>query len=263
MGPTTTELESFNELIQFDHVYYKTQPTVHLTPRSEKVQIKTLPSVKPSTKTVILCPSTQKVKTIDDNKNLKNVKIIITTDTSNMSNSSVNNNTNMPVLLDTNVLPSSKTEVNTMESPIDLDIDGALIELNDETSVADDLNFDLLDDLESILQADCDDLSNPDITDLQPQIIETPCTDFSSKKRKHDELENIVDCPSVGSPVISESGYSSDSSITTSPNMVPSPYSCNSLSSPRYESESLMDDETPFGETLWEESFTELFPDLL
>ena len=253
VGPSATELESLQELIQFDHVYYKTQPEGKSSHRSPTVlQIKPKPAS--------LSPKCfQKVT----GNGLRNVKIIITRD-SDMKNDTVNKVVQIPnVILDTKMLEKSKVSsqpVPVISNPENFET----IQIKDDNSDLTDLNFDLLNDLESILSQDCDGITYPDNTNELSQVnMEeelTKCAENVQKGQKRkapsSEIEAIMDDltsdfpPSPTKSVLSasDSGYSSD---------VPSPYSTQTAGSP------LVDDGTLLQESGWEESFTELFPDLI
>jgi hypothetical protein len=228
-------LESFKELIQFDHVYFKPQPKGK-TNSSGQTQIVT--SVTGKLNNV---PCVQK-KTENGRKGVKNVQIIITTDSNDKQN----------------VQPNSFSLPN-VENQTDI----ATVNLEDyESDMLTSLNFDLLEDLENILKADTEGLSCPQDISSSAQncdnghIVESRGKSRSLKRKAPvEEIEAIVDTLtanelSVPKSLSSDSGYSSD---------VPSPYSMRDTDSP-FSDDSVT---SPLNDNMWEESFTELFPDLL
>lgn len=233
VGPTTTELESFKELIQFDHVYFKPQPKGKTNSSGQIVT-----NVTGKLNNV---PCVQK-KTENGRKGVKNVQIIITADSSDKQD----------------VQPNSFSLPN-VESQTDI----GTVNLEDyESDMLTSLNFDLLEDLENILKADAEGLSCPrDVSSSAQNCDNGHIVDSQGKsrslKRKApvEEIEAIVDTLtadelSVSKSLSSDSGYSSD---------VPSPYSAHDTDSP-FSDDSVT---SPLNDNMWEESFTELFPDLL
>lgn len=254
VGPSATELESLQELIQFDHVYYKTRPECKTSSQSPLLQLK-------PKQTVITPKCVQKVT----ENGLRNVKIIITTDSDKKRNATSEMVQIPNVILDTNMLKQRKTvpQINpkgaNLANPIET------LELDVDNNDLADLNFDLLDDLESILSQDCEGLTcSDDITFLPSQenvtTELTKCVENVQKGQKRkaptSEIVAIVDNLTANFPPsptqsvysVGDSDYSSGS---------PLPYSMQSVGSPIGEDEDLHE------EIAWEESFTELFPDLI
>lgn len=264
MGPTPTELESFNELIQFDHIYFKPQPAGKKDAKSMVVQVKSDSQA--------------------ENSPVKNVRVIITSDPSKTSGGETDRiNTIKDVLqISEDVLTkkSQKSDVlKTQENYTSL-MDDVKIELpsDEDHSALLDLNFDLLEDLESILQADSEGLACPDNVGLHSQMeelldsspAEKPLSSSRGQKRKAAslEVEAIMDhlTKDMRSPLNSDSDYMSD--VATSPYSsqgVGSPLQDNlGIGSPLQDTVlSTGDPDSPLADTIWEESFTELFPDLL
>ena len=277
MGPTAKELDSFNELIQFDHVYYKTLPQSKSAPQIQTSPIQTIRIKKDNAESDCNKSVVNNVQKLTEN-GYKNVKIIITSDSTNVKNTKIENSVNgekvltIPnVFIDKEALQKVTDHKNLQTSPQNVLFDtpteiltNCVSDIDDNTNSNDlmDLNFDLLEDLENIISADFEGLSSTD--DLssheQDNIIGDPVTDKKLKtivcKRKTSDsiADSVIDLTAnVPSPTksllsLTDSDYMSDS---------PSPYSSHDISSP------LADTDSTLGENLWEESFTELFPDLL
>lgn len=281
MGPSPKELDSFNELIQFDHVYYKPAPQSKLVPQ---VQAAPLPTIRIKKENIE--SDNDKIVPINVQKltetGYKNVKIIITSDPANLKNVKVGENSladqkvlTIPnVILDTKALQkvSNLKTMDTISQGEVVDVQ-AQVPTDNVYSIAEnmtsddlmDLNFDLLEDLENIISADFEGLISSDTDNLlscdQDNVIVDSSTDnikqLTGCKRKSSgskvgsviDLTAIVPSPSKSLSSFTDSDYMSDPS---------SPYNSNSIASPIGDAES-----SPLGETLWEESFTELFPDLL
>jgi len=258
VGPSATELESLQELIQFDHVYYKTQPEGKTSSQSYRPQIKPKQTISP------MC-----VQKVTEN-GLKNVKIIITSD-SKQKTTNMNNSVQIPnVILDTKMLDNRK-QVSLITPKTEnevIDVDNIKEEQIDLT----DLNFDLLSDLESILSQDCEGLSFPEnmVLPSQENTFElTKCVENVQKGQKRKactpEIAAIVDnltadfppSPTKSVYSVGDSDYSSDIPSPYNSQIAGSPYNSQMASSPMMEESSLME------EPSWEESFTELFPDLM
>ena len=284
MGPTPKELDSFNELIQFDHVYYKSLPQPKSAPQMPVTPIQTIRIKKDNTKSICNNTSvTNNVQKVTEN-GCKNVKIIITSDPANAKNVKVDNEftsekvlTIPNVFIDTEALQrvSKQKNIETasqnmlFEAPTELAVNSTS-HITDDTSSEDlmDLNFDLLEDLENIISADFEGLSSADDFTLHQQDnsivpvldpVKSKDSDLDSgysRKRKVPESKSdssLEFTDSVPSPTksffsLTDSDYMSDT---------PSPYSSKGISSP------LGDTDSSLGDNLWEESFTELFPDLL
>lgn len=263
VGPTTTELDSFNELIQFDHVYYKTQPEVKASSQGQgqTVQVK---DGQLDLKSIVNKLSNQKVT----ENGTKTVKIIITSEP-NVTSSK--NELHIPdVILDTKMLQNPANDfVDLTKSDI---MDTTAMNI-DETILSEDaltdLNFDLLEDLESILQADCEGLASPEggntvshPSDAAKTSSEKDCNSVQHGiKRKHPEVDAIVESLTTESLVSPTKSSSVDSDYASD---VPSPYSMYSSSSPIPANVgSPIVEASPLSDCYWEESFTELFPDLL
>lgn len=239
VGPTTKELESFKELIQFDHVYFKPQPKGKADVVS---QVKVSPDVLKNSN------SSQNVQKLTTNgsSNLKNVKIIITSDVDNVAK---------PLPLEQNDVPQILGNGNEIVDISEIDSD-ALGEWN----------FDLLEDLENILKAETEGLPCSENNTLRSQKCDNGLTELGNKsrgiKRKaEEEIKTIVDTLTVDAPktipsVSLDSDYFSD---VPSPYNAESPYSTQDTGSPVSEGSV----GSPLSDSVWEESFTELFPDLL
>lgn len=232
MGPTSTELESFKELMQFDHVYFKPQPKGKTNLCG---QIKVSPKLSDSGKNV---HSVQ--KETENGKNMKNVQVVITSDLP--SGQYMEN-------CDT---VSQNGQANTIET---INIDEF------DSDMLNDLNLDLLDDLENILKADSEGLSCPKDNFPKSQKSDESAVQLRGQKRKASkhEIEAIVDTLTSDVPDKAMSDDSDYVSDVPSPCSAGSPYSAHDCGSP-------LDDtniESPLANSVWEESFTELFPDLL
>lgn len=240
VGPTTTELESFKELIQFDHEYFKPQPMGKVDSNGQtKVKI----PVEGQVKNKKILPANK-----NDTNVIKNVKVIITADHSKGQTDT-----------------SQVIQVLDNEAVLDLNLLKYEPESELTSDMLNDLNFDLLDDLEKILKADAEGLSCPSDNVISSQEsnkthVLAPCTTQRGVKRKHsmDEIDTIVE--SLKQEVPSPSSLNVDSDYSSvgvpSPYSVGSPYSTTDITSPDLE-------DSPLADTNWEESFTELFPDLL
>lgn len=282
MGPTPKELDAFNELIQFDHVYYKPVTQSKLVPQNQNMLAQAIRMKK---------ENMQNSKRVANNvqkgteNGCKNVKIIITSNSANLKNGKVDANalvnekivTIPNMVLDTDALLKQKNVTNSetvpasqssnhSETVVPMD---SIVNVSDNTQNEDlmDLNFDLLEDLENILKADFEGLTSIESDNLLSPEQDNIITDSSIKtdnvkqskgtKRKSsgNHLEPVIDLSaSVPSPTkslssLTDSDYMSD---------VHSPYSSHDIASPLGDTEA-----SPLGENLWEESFTELFPDLL
>lgn len=194
MGPSSAELESLNELIKFDHVYFKADPDALTAAKSSR------------------CSQT------DSNDAQVAVQIA----------------------------PLEMTEASASD-PVQMDV--PTINIADGERIEDGSGLELLEDIESLLQSE--DLL--DVADVDPSIftvhsevgaVDSACSKLKSLKRKHCSASSS----SSGAAEYMKfedtlQEYFSDSGIS-----VPSPSS--DLSS------CLSDDS-------WEESFTDLFPDLL
>ena len=276
VGPTATELESFNELIQFDHIYYKPQPEGRKVPKSLVAHVKSASGIENSVGKSLVAQ--MKAVSEDGNSPLKNVRVIITSNVSKGSEGETNRiNTIKDVLQITddvlNKAPQENTVASSQEDVKDF-MDDAEITLPSDAdhSALIDLNFDLLEDLESILEADSEGLSCPENVNLQSQMDEfiDPTSVVKSvnssrgQKRKASslEVEAIMDSLTKDMPSPLDSNYS-DTDYTS--DVASSPYSSQGISSPLQDSVLLSsgEPESPLKDTMWEESFTELFPDLL
>ncbi|XP_052797403.1 uncharacterized protein LOC128229666 [Mya arenaria] len=183
---------------------------------------------------------------------LKNVQIIITSDELNSNSDNVaEEKVNNQVCKNENVF-----DIDFLKTEPENEIDSDMLT---------DLNFDLLEDLEKILKADSDGLSCPGddtlMTSQENDHVKTEQPRGTKRKRSVNEIGAIVDdLKSVevpSSPVKLEPVDSDYSSLG-----VPSPYSaCSPYSSVDIASPEPV--ESPLADTFWEESFTELFPDLM
>lgn len=219
VGPSPAELESINELIKFDHEYYKIEP---LTPEPD-------------------------VEVIVDSGVNSSVEIQL--DTKCIV---PNLNTEFPSQKDCVQTISEDSLVSSVEDFVDLE--------KEVLNVLPEINIDLLNEIESLIEDDLHSQAIPDSTDevsqngqillpveqnkkLQSELL-PPVEEKSSLKRKRSQtcisssdLLSLEDCLSG-----SDSGISSDYSE------VGSPYS---------------DISGGLSDNVWEESFIELFPDLM
>ena len=282
VGPTPKELDAFNELIQFDHVYYKPVTQSKSAPQNQTTSTQAIRMKK---------ENLQNNKSVANNvqkgteNGCKNVKIIITSNAANLKNGKIGVNalvnekivTIPNMVLDTDALLKQKNVTNyetvpalqssnCLETVVPMD---SVVNMSDTTQSEDlmDLNFDLLEDLENILKADFEGLTSIESDNLLSPGQDNIITDSSIKtdnvktlkgtkqKSSDNHLEPVIDLsanvpsPSKSLSSFTDSDYMSD---------VHSPYSSHDIASPLGDTES-----SPLGENLWEESFTELFPDLL
>lgn len=225
VGPTSTELESFKELMQFDHVYFKPQPKGKTNSNDQIiVSRRNLESVQ---------------KVTENGSNMKNVQIVITSDLPG------------PQCVKSDLV-SKNSEINSFET----------INIDDyDSEMLNSLNFDLLDDLENILKADTEGMSCPKNNCLQSQKKVQDVVKSCGQKRKASqlEIEAIVDTLTSDVPDKAMSDDSDYLSDIPSPYNACSPYSVLDSSSPLNDTNI----ESPLADSTWEESFTELFPDLL
>lgn len=243
VGPTTTELESFKELMQFDHVYFKPQP---------KSKTDSVGQIKISPDLLNRLKKFQKV-TENGSKCVKNVKIIITSDTN-------------PKLDVASLKQAVAIPQHTSNSCETVKVDDH--ESDTWSDLLNDLNFDLLEDLENIMKADTEGVSCPDVDCLQSQTSDNELNKDESESRGQkrkapiNEIDAIVDTLTSNDDLLQSKTMSFDSDYGSD---IQSPYSASSPYSIQ-DSESLLNDtnlESPLADTAWEESFTELFPDLL
>lgn len=186
----------------------------------------------------------------DSAKNvLKNVQIIITSDALNANTDNISE-----VNID--------DQVSQNENMFDIDFLKTEPENEIDSDMLSDLNFDLLKDLENILKAESEGLSCLDdtITSQENDHVKIAQPRGTKRKRSVNEINAIVDnLKSVevpSSPVKLEPIDSDYSSLgVPSPYSAGSPYSSLDITSPGPL-------ESPLADTNWEESFTELFPDL-
>lgn len=236
VGPSSKELESFKELMQFDHVYFKPQPKGKT---NSSGQLKVSPNVLNKVK------NESSIRKVTENgNNVKNVQIVITSDLPDVQY----------VKESDLIVPSQNSESNGMET---INVDEY------DSDMLNNLNFDLLEDLENILKADTDGLACPNNNYLQSQKDKNGLVvnekNRQGQKRKTSEIETIVDtlkCNVPDKELTVDSDYVSD---IPSPYSASSPYSSQSLGSPLSDTNI----ESPLTDSVWEESFTELFPDLM
>lgn len=246
VGPTTTELESFKELIQFDHEYFKPQPQGKIDLNG---QIRSVSSVVNK-----LNGNSIQSLLANGKNNLKNVKIFITSDAKDIrsqeENMQINNMLN-------NQQPVVELNANNEYETVNIS------DLDDDMLT--DLNFDLLDDLENILNSDLEGQSCPVGNDLQSQESDNGLKKGTKRKATEAEIDAIVDTLTYKSPSPAKSATLSVDSDYISDG-APSPYSASSVYSPQgpvSPQDEVDGMSSPLGNTEWEESFTELFPDLL
>lgn len=279
MGPSPKELDSYKELIQFDHEYYRSVPQSKLVPQ---IQAASIPAIRIKKDSIdsdkIVSKRVQKLT--DDG--CKNVKIIITSDSGSLKNGKIGGSSvadqkvlTIPnVILDTKALQkvSNLRNIETVSQPTAGDIQSeapkdSVYSIPDNTESEDlmDLNFDLLEDLENIINADFEGLTSSDADSLLSCDQDNFIEDTSSENIKHlkgckrklsdiDVNSNIDLTASVPSPSKSLSSFTDSDYMSDTP----SPYHSEGIASPLRETDS-----SSLAENLWEESFTELFPDLL
>lgn len=219
VGPSPAELESINELIKFDHEYYKIEP---LTPEP-------------------------------------GVEVIV--DSGVNSSFEIQSDTKCIVPNLKNEFPSQKDCVRTISEDSLVSSIEDIVDLEKEVlNVLPEINIDLLNEIESLIEDDLHSQAIPDSLDevsqngqillpveqnkkLQSELL-PPVEEKSSLKRKRSQtcisssdLLSLEDCLSG-----SDSGISSDYSEAGSP------YS---------------DISGGLSDNVWEESFIELFPDLM
>lgn len=281
VGPTPKELDSFNELIQFDHVYYKPVPQSKLVPQNQSAPVQTIRIKKDNIGSDYKKIVPNNVQKVTEN-GCRNVKIIITSDPSNLKNGITGENcvsdqqvvTIPNVILDTQALQkvSNLKKRNNVSDGEAFDITTAAptdnvlnIAENMNSDELMDLNFDLLEDLENIISADFEGLTSSDTNSLlscdQDNAIMDTTADHPKQskgcKRKSPDshIDPVIDLTAnVPSPTKSLSSFTDSDYMSDTP----SPYNSQGIASPLGDAES-----SPLGENLWEESFTELFPDLL
>ena len=284
VGPTPKELDAFNELIQFDHVYYKPVTQSKSAPQNQGTPMQAIRMKKENVQNnKVIANSVQKVT----GNGCKNVKIIITSDPSNMKNGKIGVNalvnekivTVPNMILDKDALQKVSNVTNSCTAPVShstcsenlqtvVPMD-TVVNMSENTQSDDlmDLNFDLLEDLENIIKADFEGLTSSESDSLlsleqDSAIADSPIKTDNVKrlkgtKRKSSDnhLEPVVDLSaSVPSPTKSLSSFTDSDYLSDTH----SPYSSHDIASPLGDTES-----SSLGDNLWEESFTELFPDLL
>ncbi|KAK3597195.1 hypothetical protein CHS0354_003695 [Potamilus streckersoni] len=280
VGPTPAELESLNELIKFDHVYYKTHSQDNSGQNSHISLCQNSPSIKST-------PSNMTFTIIKGNKS-HSIQVYVTADEKKKDSATLVPNQSAVSLLKNNSLLASNNTVVGMDqckpvkiasqltesdilveemgviNPLSLDMD-SILEVGE-------LNMDLLEDLESILKEDCESIAHSSAPVPSPQIqknekpmdsIEHGTRNSVTKgvKRKHGRsVSASVPCLSVENLITSvlspgEVDRLSDSGISCDLSDAVSPYSqysdINEFPS------------SPLQDSPWEESFQELFPDLV
>lgn len=228
VGPSTEELDSFNELIHFDHIYYKTSDPNAAPPPAPETQ------------------NNPAVKTVKNNAQPKTVSIV----KPRVHNTPVQNHQ----------LDEIKTELN---DDVCLDIDetdlaslaSQLEEIIDFDAI---MNSDVVRTKSKVATSDSSCVLG--LADPTPNVISVDNVSAAPRKRKHDEIstpglveslsfpDSMDDLGHVFSPphpAQSESGYSSDLSDMGSPK---SDISVDTALGP---------------DSLWEDSLSELFPSLI
>ena len=237
VGASTTELESLKELIKFDHIYYKApvESSVAVAPHDEKMVVVSLP----------------------DTAQVQEAPMEVA------ANSSVTTTT-------TTTTEQADTEVDIMKF-MDADIIESLSELLDiDALVAGENNAST--DKPTVVVTEPPQ-EKPSTTTQSLSIVSVTSKDSSSpktttntvskrgKKRKAPEVIDF-DQHMLSSSFLTVPGNTSPSMHSSS---CPSPLS---LSESGYSSEDLLTSSpestvSALGDDLWEESFTELFPSLL
>ena len=233
VGPTSAELESLNELIKFDHVYYKNQPLTDTTGSS-----------------VLQAADVQCEK--------------------------VSGQVNITISCDTPV----KSEKEENVSDLDMQINAETI-VKEMQNILPDINMDLLKDIENYIENEMDiepvGQSCLDTVDNTPQggvsllekaiksdSLQSISTNKDSRKRRLSDICGIVSDIESSSSIADDQCVmlGNDSGISSDYSDAGSPYSENS--------EKIGDVPSPYSdisgglsEDHWEESFIELFPDLV
>lgn len=249
VGPSATELESFKELIQFDHEYFKPQP-----------KGKTDFSVQTKSSNIAVKQNIPFPAILASETGPKQVNVIITSDSGNVTS-------------DLGKIQISSDLVQNNQEFVEQGTDEEVSVLNVDDVNEDmltDLNIDLLEDLENILEAQAAENACLESSCLQIQDSNSVSVDSTvqrkglKRKAEEAEIDAIAEslkaedvCPSDSLSV--DSGYGSDGPL--SPYHVKSPVSLQNPASPFSDDTSIAD--SPLADTVWEESFMELFPALV
>lgn len=214
VGPSPAELDSINELIKFDHEYYKIEP---LTPE----------------------PEMEVIVDVDATSTIE-----LKTDTE---------------CIDPNLKTNQEESIHVMEEEVPVPCISDFVDLEKEVlNVLPEINIDLLNDIESLIEDDLHSQATPDSTEEisqngqlllpseQNKRLQSELAPQAEKQSKRKYSQTLGSC----SDLISSDDYfsSSDSGITSDYSEVGSPYS---------------DISGGLSDNVWEESFIELFPDLV
>lgn len=195
VGPSTEELESINELIKFDHIYYK------LEPASQNLVV-----------------SKTNVSELNQNLPVGRLNIQITQDVNTENDTgviSVNEDNISPVNISekdiSNVLPDINMDLlEDIESILELDLGGEL---------------DSQDDISQNKQFDCENKSLVNVKEKEITVISNELCPPQSRKRKHSDT--------VPSPSPSDfDQFESDPSYASSDSGVISDFCDNDIASP-------------------------------
>lgn len=240
MGPSATELESLNELIKFDHVYYKIEPSQGQTGGQKGQKV-----------IVVSCGNNP----VNHKSSKKLVNIHITKD-ENVKKVNSSSPVEECIVID----DDKKDNVSSVI------MDNCDESVSDLSNLIPEVNLDLLEDIESILAGDLDnhfsldsivdsDSQNGICTSSQIQNLEIPAITPKNNKRKHSDL---VDTDIGSSIAQSEDIFNLNESMDTASD---SGFSSDAFS----DAASPCQSDTIGGltEDSWEESFMELFPALV
>jgi hypothetical protein len=233
VGPTTAELESLNELIRFDHIYYKSEggekvkcvSSKDIASSNDVMNILSLPDNGIVAQQNVEHP---KPVTPTDNPKLVDFESVLNLTDMVPFNDSLNDLVDLDALLQDNLL-STVTSCGTDNIP------GVTSQVAKDTRV-----HSLVPQNEPVPKRRKTHnlkLSMPDNTNFKREKIVSP---VKSKPLEVFSAEDLFSLDSSSS--VSDSGYSSELS---------------EAASPRSEISSVL------GDDVWEESFTELFPSLI
>jgi hypothetical protein len=233
VGPTTAELESLNELIRFDHIYYKSEggekvkcvSSKGIASSNDVVNILSLPDSSVVAQQNVECP--KPVTPAENSKWVDFESVLNLTDMVHF-NDSLNDLVDLDALLQDNLLSTVTSggtdNIQGTTSPVAKDTRVHSLVPQNEPAPKRRKTHNLR-------------LSMPDNTNFKREKIVSP---VQSKPLEVFSAEDLFTLDSSSS--VSDSGYVSELS---------------DASSPRSEISSVLGDE------VWEESFTELFPSLV
>jgi len=237
VGPTPAELESINELIRFDHVYYKPEPTVKNIQPKEVVAVGTTAGKVESTKMYkTILPAGEPIHITQP------VAVQVQPPT--------------PADDDDVIIIDSGAELSDSSSTSDMSVDDVVEGLN------------TLEDLESFLQQDQVSTTTDLFAERKPLSSNDTFVSKDTNVHSAKKTEKVTSSPIHSMPMdVTDFSFSMspehlfglDTDFISSSNSLRSPSSSyySDASSPRSDGLSgALDDD------VWEESFTELFPSL-